>query len=166
MQDIRTDRITSDEGYQDGFIRFSLATETILKNIQKYKNEKLEKFGLRGMHLMYMYCLDKAPGGMTPAELTKVCGVDKAFISRVTAELKQRGYVLYGEEGCTDPDHQKYKKHIRLTPAGKNIMAHVNEMITHAVSTMTSGITRDQLETFYLVLSRLDGNLGMMLETN
>ena len=48
--------------------------------------------------------------------------------------------------------------HTRLVRNGKEI--------THAVSTMTSGITRDQLETFYLVLSRLDGNLGMMLETN
>ncbi len=157
MQDIIT------ELPHDSFIRFSLATETILKNIQKYKNEKLEEFGLRGMHLMYMYCLDKAPGGMTPAQLAKSCSVDKAFISRVTAELRQRGYVDYCEDS-EEHDRQKYKKRISLTSDGKRIMAHVNEMITHAVSAMTSGITQDQLETFYLVLSRLDGNLGMMLE--
>jgi len=151
----------SAEKKSDSFIRFSIATETILKNIQKYKNEKLEEFGLHGMHLMYMYCLDKSSDGMTPVELAKNCNVDKAFISRVTTELKRLGYIDYGTRAEKEP---KYKKRILLTNEGKRIMQSINNMINEAVERITSGISQDQIDSFYYVLSKFDENLDSLLE--
>ena len=109
MDEICTDR-------KDGFMRFSRATDAIIKNLQRYKNEKLQSFGLKSMHLMFLYSLDKAKDGLTAGELSEVCGVDKAFISRMTAELKKTGYVVYSE---TKPVRFHYKKKLVLTEYGR-----------------------------------------------
>ena len=131
----------------------------------KYKNDKLKAFGLRSMHLMYLYCLDKESGGMTPVELSKKCSVDKAFISRVTTELRKLGYVEYDNDHEPDnkKDPAKYKKRLLLTDKGKQIMTCINEMVEEAVGKITSDITREQLDTFYFVLSKFDDNLEGLL---
>lgn len=140
----------------DGFIRFSHATDTILKNIQKYKNEQLSAYGLRSMHLMFLYCLDKSENGMTPGELAQSCSVDKAFISRMTTELKDLGYVDY-DSGQTASG--QYKKRLSLTDAGRQIMESVNTKVREAVKKISAGISPEQLETFYTVLTVMDNNL-------
>ena len=53
------------------YFRFSSATEAVTKSIQKYKNEKLSRFGLKSMHLTFLCCLYKAEDGMTSAELAR-----------------------------------------------------------------------------------------------
>ena len=53
--------------YDDRFLRFSFAIDQIAKNLQKIKNEKLARFGLRSMHLMCLFQLDKNPDGLTAA---------------------------------------------------------------------------------------------------
>ncbi len=136
----------------DRFVRFSIATDTVLKNIQKYKNDRLEEFGLRSMHLMFMVCLDRSAEGMTPTELARSCRVDKAFISRVTHELCERGFVAYD-------DSEQRRKRICMTESGRHVMDAINEIIHEVIEKVTSGISREQMETFYDVISRLDVNL-------
>jgi len=144
----------------DRLIRFSIATDTVLKNIQKYKNDRLEEFGLKSMHLMFMVCLDKTPDGMTPTELAKTCRVDKAFISRVTHELCDRGFIAYGD----DQDGTKRQKLIKMTDAGKNAMEVINGLIFEAIEKITSGVSHEQLEIFYDVISKFDNNLLELAE--
>lgn len=139
------------------FLRFSAAMDTIAKNLQKYKNDKLSRFGLKSMHLMFLCCLDMAKdNGMTPAELAKSCGVDKAFISRIARELRLMGYVCYSGEKSLS---LRYKKHLVLTENGREIMAGINKMIDEAVRRITDGIPDDKIETFYQVLELFDKNL-------
>ena len=77
------------------YVRFCMAVEQMAKTLQKYKNEKLAAFGLRSMHLMFMFQLHQSEDGLTGTELAAICSVDKAFISRVTGELISLGYVEY-----------------------------------------------------------------------
>ncbi len=142
----------------DRFVRFSIATETITKSIQKYKNEQLASFGLKSMHLMSIYCLDKAPSGMTLGELAKACGVDKAFVSRITGDLRTMGYADYHTE-TEDGRDQHYKKRLALTKQGRQIMVEINDRISHAVEQITHGLSHEQLENFYRVLSCMNQNL-------
>lgn len=109
------------------------------------------------MHLTFLCCLYKAEDGMTPAELARECGVDKAFISRITRELEKLGYI-----DCppTHPLELRYKKKLRLTERGRDIMAAVDEMLDEAVTKMTEGISEEQLDAFYKVLSMFDGRLS------
>lgn len=144
----------------DRFIRFSIATDTILKNIQKYKNDRLASFGLRSMHLMFLYCLDKAENGLTPVELAKTCSVDKALISRISTELRDKGYVAYADGENCELSH--YKRRITLTEAGRNVMDVINSMISDSVDRIASGVSGEQLETFYAVLAMFAENLGSL----
>jgi DNA-binding MarR family transcriptional regulator len=141
--------------HEDRFIRFSITMDTVLKKIQKYKNDRLTAYGLRSMHLMPMYCLFKTQDGLTAVELAKKCSVDKAFISRITGDLKELGYVDYTAENAT----AHYKKRLCLTDEGKNVMKSVNDLIGEAVENITHGIPQDQIRTFYNVLYAFDNNL-------
>ncbi|MBQ4096790.1 MAG: hypothetical protein IJC62_01380 [Clostridia bacterium] len=141
--------------YEDRFIRFSITMDTVLKKIQKYKNDRLTAYGLRSMHLMPMYCLFKEHNGLTAVDLAKKCSVDKAFISRITGDLKELGYVDYTEKNTS----AQYKKHLCLTDEGKNVMKKVEDLIGEAVEIVTRGIPTEEIRTFYNVLNAFDNNL-------
>lgn len=141
--------------YEDRFIRFSITMDTVLKKIQKYKNDRLTAYGLRSMHLMPMYCLFKEHNGLTAVDLAKKCSVDKAFISRITGDLKELGYVDYTEKNTS----AQYKKHLCLTDEGKNVMKKVDDLIGEAVEVITHGIPTEEIKTFYHVLNAFDNNL-------
>ncbi|MBQ2725709.1 MAG: MarR family transcriptional regulator [Clostridia bacterium] len=151
--------MTESGNANDRFMRFSIAMETISKNVQKYKNEQLAPFGLKSMHLMLLYCLGQAVDGLTATELSKNCGVDKAFISRMAADLRTMGYISYAEE-----DDGQYRKRLTLTGHGREIIPDINCRISSAVEKVTADIPREHLEVFYSVLEKMNGNINGLLE--
>ncbi len=136
------------------YVRFCMAVEHMAKTLQKYKNEKLAEFGLRSMHLMFLFQLNQSEEGLTGTELAATCSVDKAFISRVTNELTALGYVEYRNKVGT-----RYKNRLILTEQGKNVMEKVSEIIDEAVSVVTKEISAEQFDTFYAVLSTVNRRL-------
>ena len=144
-------------GNDERFIRFSAATESIQKALQKYKNECLEAYGLRSMHLMTMIRLYKRGGeGMTSVDLAKSCAVDKAFVSRVTGELRLLGYLESADGG---ESAGRRRNRLVLTQRGREVMQNVYRMLDRAVDRITEGVSGRELETFYGVLARFDDNL-------
>ena len=143
------------DAYDERFIRFSHATESVLKAITRYKNDCLARYGLRGMHLMTMVCLFRSDeDGLTPGELSRLCAVDKAFVSRVTGELKRMGY-LSAEEG-------RYNARVSLTERGREVTAEIYRMLNDAVERITEGVSSGEVEIFYSVLDRFGKNLDVM----
>lgn len=142
----------------DRFMRFSIAMETISKNVQKYKNEQLSPFGLKSMHLMFLYCLGQSDDGLTATELSKSCGVDKAFISRMATDLRSMGYIGYADEDG------HYKKRLELTQQGREIIVDINRRVSSSVEKVTANVSREHLEIFYAVLEQLNGNIFNLLE--
>ena len=161
-----------DEAPLTRFLRFSSATDAISKNIQRFKNGKLSQFGLKSMHLMFLCCLERERGGMTPGELSSACGVDKAFISRIARELCEMGYVSYsdGDSGSEENErrglivrgvlHAKYKKRLMLTERGLEVMSKVGEILDEAVSKVTSGISDEKIDALYEVLGLINSRLA------
>jgi len=143
--------------YDDRFLRFSFAIDQVAKNLQKIKNEKLARFGLRSMHLMCLFQLDKNPEGLTGTELASRCLVDKAFISRVTGELCRSDYVSY-----SDREGSHYNNKFVLTEAGKAVMTQVRHILEEAVEQVTAGIDEEQWSQFYQILAQLDNGLCRM----
>lgn len=146
--------------YDDRFLRFSFAIDQIAKNLQKIKNEKLARFGLRSMHLMCLFQLDKNPDGLTGTELARRCQVDKAFVSRVTGDLCQAEYVSYSNK-----DGSHYNNKFVLTDTGKIAMAQIRVILEDAVEQVTAGISADEFTQFYRILAQLDTGLCQISET-
>jgi len=143
--------------YDDRFLRFSFAIDQIAKNLQKLKNEKLAPFGLRSMHLMCLFQLDKHPEGLTGKELAVCCQVDKAFVSRITGELCLREYITYlNREGS------HYNNKFVLTDTGKQVMVQIRHILEESVNQVTAGISEEEWNQFYQVLNQLDTGISHM----
>lgn len=74
----------------------------------------MRDFGLRSVHVSCLLRLLDAPDGLSATELSALCGVDRAQISRVTADLASRGLVCETAPGMK----RRYRGSLTLTTAG------------------------------------------------
>ena len=149
-----------DLSYDDRFVRFSMETEALAKALQKYNNDCLERFGLRSMHLMTLWCLWRNKDGLTAGDLSRLCSVDKAFVSRVTGELGELGYVDRGE------DRGRRSRILTLTARGREIMKEIDGILRYSVERITDGVGRGQMEAYYGVLDRFRQNIDTLTENH
>ena len=92
--------------------------------------------------------------GMTAAELSRNCSVDKAFISRLTGELCTAGYVEYKTREIS-----RHNNKLMLTETGRQVMSEIHQIINDSVSHIVSGIPENHLTIFYTVLNLITENL-------
>ena len=142
---------------EDRYTMFSITIEQVAKNLQKLKNERMEKFGLRSVHVTCLVRLGRAKDGLTGAELTECCEVDKSLISRVLSELEEKEYICY--EKCA----KKYRRKIYLTESGQHIFEEIQGMLSEAVTAVRGDLSDEDVETFYRVLHSFDCNICTLL---
>lgn len=122
------------------------------KFIQRIKSAEMTEFGLKGTHVACMFFLHHNPEGLTASQLCQLCAEDKANISRMVADLRQRGFIR-------QPLGKNYRKPLYLTEAGKALAARMDDLIESWVSIGGEGLTEDQRLTFYHCLSVISDNL-------
>ena len=137
------------------FVPFVLYTERISKNIKRLADSKMESYGLRCAHIMGILQLAKSEIGLSSAELSKVCGVDTAFISRITSELMEKNYISRD----IGPKQGKYKTKFLLTDEGVKIYNVINELLCEFIKKISKNTPVKKLETFYEVLNSIDKEL-------
>lgn len=139
----------------DRFEKLTTGVSRIYKNIQKIKKYRMNSLGLKGSHVMCIYYLDSSPDGMTASALCRMCGEDKAGISRILTDLKQHGFIRY--EGSDNG--RKYRARAILTETGKQYAAKINALILQTTTDAGRNITDREREIFYRVLSVISDNL-------
>ena len=72
---------------------FMLALDRVTKNTKRLIDIVLQKYGLRSTHASCFFRICEDEKGLSSTELSEACGVDKAFISRITSELVADGYI-------------------------------------------------------------------------
>ena len=137
------------------FVPFVLYTERISKNIKRLADSKMEPYGIRSAHIMCILQLAKSEEGLSSAELSRVCGVDKAFVSRITSELMEKNYISRD----IGPKQGKYKTKFLLTDEGKHVYAVMNDIINKFIQKISKNTPVKKLETFYEVLNSIDTEL-------
>ncbi len=130
----------------------------ISKNIQKIKNKEMLSFGLRGTHVMCLFYLQNNPGGLTAAELSKLCELDKAAISRSVSELEELEYVTYQIKD----DSKKYRAKIILTERGMWLTEKIDAIIEDSVNKAGMGLNDAERAYFYKALTLISKNLQKM----
>ena len=133
------------------FTPFVLYIERISKNIKRIADEKMAPYGLRSAHVMCIMQIGKSENGLSSSELADACGVDKAFISRITTELLEKNYITKadGTEG-------KYKIKFTLTESGEKINKEIVSIVMECIDKVDSHISMKKLEIFYELLSGID----------
>ena len=126
----------------------------LAKGMQKLKNKKMEAYGLGTSHTMCLVQLSECHEGMTKAELSKRGGVDRAHVTRIVNELIQKGYVRMNETVG-----YKYKKKVFLTDRGQKVATDINEVVKNVVDFVKGGISEEEMQELYALLTRINLNL-------
>ncbi len=148
---------------QDYFEIFSLAIERIGKNLRRYKDGRAGELGLRGIHVMLLYQLEKSgESGMTAAKLAEACAVNRAFVSRMVVELLEDGFIAYadGEAGG-----RRYRSRLILTERGRQTVEKMDRRIAEAITDLGSETNARDMVIFYSVLSKIDRRLAALAES-
>ena len=142
------------------FASFILSIDRISKNIKRIKDNAMERYGLRSAHVMCLFNLVKSKDGLNSTELSEACGVDKAFVSRVTSELEKRGYI----ERNQNDRGSIYKCKFVLTEAGLEVNHYINQKIAEVMGDVSGTIAEHRLRVFYEVLGIIDENISFELK--
>ena len=135
----------------DRFEAFVTGITTCYKYIQRIKTIEMTEFGLKGNHAMCMFYLNRNDEGLTAAQLSQLCGEDKAAISRTLVTLQEGGYVVSGEK--------KYRAPLHLTESGKKVAQYVDDLIKEWVGHGGDGLSEEERNIFYHSLETISTNL-------
>lgn len=141
------------------FVRFSLGISEITKYLYRIEAEELQRYDLKGAHSLYIMSLYQHPEGITATELSKVCGRDKADVSRMIGSLFEKG--LIQKEGGY---HNRYGGSWRLTKEGMQLAHDLQNRIEYFVEEAGKGLTQDNREMFYESLEQIAKNLKHLWE--
>lgn len=140
------------------FENFATTIAQIYKNIQKIKKYHMRSLGLKSTYVMCLHHLSRVPGGLTAADLCRLCKENKAGISRILSDMAREGFIRYAAES----DSRKYRARAMLTSTGRKYALQINERIKAAVASGSLGITEQEREIFYRVLFRIAENLNQI----
>ncbi|MGN0983882.1 MAG: MarR family winged helix-turn-helix transcriptional regulator [Gemmiger sp.] len=142
------------------FETFVLSIHQIYRCIQTLKCREMTELGLKGTHVMCLFQLWNAPGGVTAAELTALCRQDKAAISRALARLTELGLVAPEQEG----GGRRYRTPLRLTETGRAVTGRMMDRIDWAVELGGQGLTEAQRTAMYEALALVARNLTALCD--
>ena len=138
---------------QTGFILFSALLGNSQKSLLKLKNKKMEDFGLSASHTLCICLLHEHPDGVSKSRLAQLCGVDKAQISRVIAELEESHYVA--ALPTSSPHRPKYA----LNDLGRSVAQEIIDIIKEINDFVSADIPEEELLAFYHTFMRITENL-------
>ncbi len=141
------------------FEQFSSSISGIYKQIQKIERAEMVKYGLRGSFAQYLLVIRRHEDGVTSVALSEICDKDKAAISRVVAEMEEKGLIYRSYVG-----ENRYRALLKLTEQGKEIADHVSERAKIAVEAAGKGLSDANRRIVYEALALIAGNLGAICE--
>ena len=137
--------------YSERFREFSGLISRAEKALQRAKAENVRGYGLRGVHVSCLLALHERPEGLTATELASVCGVDRAQISRVTAELRGLDLVCEASPG----PRRRYRGALELTEEGRAAAAEMAGIVDEKLQRVSGDIPPEELTVFYRVFGAI-----------
>ena len=137
--------------YAERFREFSGLVSRAEKALQRVKTENVKDYGLRGVHVSCLLALHERPEGLTATELASVCGVDRAQISRVTAELRGLDLVCEASPG----PRRRYRGDLELTEEGRAAAAEMAGIVDEKLQRVSGDIPPEELTVFYRVFGAI-----------
>jgi DNA-binding MarR family transcriptional regulator len=137
--------------YAERFREFSGLVSRAEKALQRVKTENVKDYGLRGVHVSCLLALHERPEGLTATELVSVCGVDRAQISRVTAELRGLDLVCEASPG----PRRRYRGALELTEEGRAAAAEMAGIVDEKLQRVSGDIPPEELTVFYRVFGAI-----------
>ncbi len=136
------------------FEQFSYVISGIHRYIQKIERDEMEKFGYKGAFAQYLMAIRRYPEGITSAKLGEICDKDKAAISRIVAEMEEKGLLIRENNNA-----RHYKALIKLTEAGYQLASFVDERAGAAIDAVGNDMSDENRQAFYSTLDFIAAKL-------
>ena len=137
----------------DSFERFGQMLSNASKSLYRLKSRYMSKYGLSSTHTVCLRKLYENPQGLTKSEIADICEIDKAQITRIIGELKDKDYV------GSDSSKKMYNRKFVLTDFGKNITEEINDAVAEIVEYVDLDISKEDIEHFYSVFEKINKRL-------
>ncbi len=142
------------------FEQFSYVISGIHRQIQKIERAEMIKRGYKGAFAQYLATLHRYEEGLTATELCEICDKDKAAVSRILAEMEEKGLVEREKKVV-----RTYRSKITLTEKGRETAEFVAARAKLAISAVSDEVMDEQQrEVLYSTLDALYKNLRKVVE--
>ena len=140
---------------KDRYLRFTGLLVDITRKINRATSEALSVFGVKRSYAYPIYLLYRN-GPLTAARLCRLCGEDKANVSRTLKSLEEDFLVVKEKRG---------NSHVRfmLTEDGIKLGKYLCDRVSDAVDITASGISEDDIDVMYRTLEGISTNLSSLL---
>ena len=147
------------------FYIFTLLIDGIHKCIHRIKFDFAPHFGVKSVHMFWIYELRSYPDGLTAAELAERSRISRSLVSREIERLQENGYVEIHE--TARGKRKNYNSPIRLTCKGIELADSIAAEAMKIQERANEGISPEELVVFYATLSKFYNNLrGVIRETD
>lgn len=139
------------------FYLFTLLIDGIHKCIHKIKIDVAPEFGVKSVHIFWIYELRSHPEGLTAAELAAKSMISRSLVSRELEMLLQEGYVQMPETGRGK--RKNYNARITLTEKGEQLALSIAAAGCEVQGKVADAISKEELAAFYTTLQKIYANL-------
>ena len=143
---------------KDRYLRFTGLLVDITRKINRATADVLSIFGAKRSYAYPVYLLYKN-GPLTAARLCRLCGEDKANVSRTLKSLEDDFLIVKEKRGQSRP-------RFMLTEDGIELGKYLCDRVSDAVDSCALGISEEDIEAMYRALEQVDSNLSRLLENS
>ena len=147
---------------QERFEEFSSLISCVHGNIQKLKTRYTTQFGLKAVHVFWLYLLRTHPEGMSASELAAAGQSDRSLVSREIDELFDKGIIFTQDNS----DKRRYGWKLMLTSKGRQLADVISAVAVDIQNTVSKDITEEDLITFYRTLRVLANGFDELSDSN
>lgn len=144
------------------FYTFAQMIDSIHKSIYKIKSDLIPIFGVKSVHMFWIYELYSHPDGLSAAELAEQAMISRSLVSREIDRLLKDDYVELREN--SRGKRRNYNSRITLTEKGVKLAEQIQGKALSVQASANIGISPEELESFYKTLEKLRGNLSAIVE--
>ena len=140
---------------QERFFNFTRLIDGIHKDVLKIRLDYAPAFGVKSVHVFWLYDLLSHPEGLSATELAASSQIDRSLISREIAALKKQGLIRSENvEG-----KRNYNAKLTLTESGKAAAKRISELGVYFQNRVSEAIDEKKLLIFYDALEKMYKNL-------
>ncbi len=139
------------------FYKFVLLIDGVHKMVHKLRLDTAPYFGVKSVHIFWIYELCATPEGLTAAELAAKSMISRSLVSRELEMLLEDGYVEMQE--TARGKRRNYNSRITLTQKGRALAAYIASEGLKVQNAADIGIDEEELSAFYVTLEKLYRNL-------
>ncbi|MBE6679950.1 MAG: MarR family transcriptional regulator [Ruminococcaceae bacterium] len=145
---------------QERFMRFISLIDGIHKGVQRIRVDNAAAFGIKSVHILWIYELLLHPEGLSATELAEASHIDRSLISREISVLEANGFIEIKKQN----GKRNYNSKLTLTESGIEAAAKIKQLAMNFQTIIGKDIPENDLATFYNVLAKLYENLESLNE--